>query len=121
MDATDSCPDCGSRLCICGFRRSAEMNRQMQERSCPLYELSRERSSAAYEAWQKAGRPPRITTIWVPVRSPDSNIPRESDGEPVYEKRLVLAAAWKRGELVNATPEQIAARAAYYRASRPPS
>jgi hypothetical protein len=114
--AADTCPDCGSSVCICGFLREAEARKQMREHSGPLYELAMERSTTAYTAWQKASRPPRITTVWMPVRDADDNVLHGADGEAVYEKRLCLAAALKHGQVVDASPEQLAARAAYWNA-----
>lgn len=90
----------------------------MRERSGPLYELAVERGRIASAAWQKAGRPRKVTRTWVPVRSADGAIVRDSGGSPVYEVRCYLTSTMRSGIWVEATPEQVAAWQAYQE-SRP--
>ena len=59
------------------------------------------RGRAASAAWRAAGRPPKV----VPVRVGGTG----ADGKYVSERRWYLAAKFKRGEKVEATPEQVAA------------
>jgi hypothetical protein len=98
--------------------RQAEEQRQMHERSGPLYELAVERGRIASAAWQKAGRPRKVTRMVRPVRSANGAIVRDSGGSPVYEVRCYLTSTMRSGVWVEATPEQVAAWQAY-RESRP--
>ncbi len=116
MDAASACPDCGSsmyndgRCIICPIRWMHEQHRQMRERSGPQYELAAERSRTASAAYRTAGRPPKV--IGVTVGSLDA------DGGWHREEHWYLAARYKQGERVEATPEQVAAWDAW-RAARP--
>ncbi len=114
-DVASACPDCGSglgggRCIICVMRRMHEQHRQMRERSGPPYDLAAGRNRTASDAYQAAGRPPKV--ILVIVGSTGAN------GEQISEQRWYLAARYKRGEMVEATPRQVAAWAAW-RAGRP--
>lgn len=90
----------------------------MRERSGPLYELAVERGTIAAAAWQKAGRPRKISRSSVLVRDADCAIVRKPDGSAVYEVRCYLTSTIRSGTWVEATPEQVAAWQAYQE-SRP--
>jgi hypothetical protein len=90
----------------------------VRERSGPLYELAVERGRIASAAWQKAGRPRKVTRVWKPVRNADGTIVRDSGGAPAYEFRWYLTSTIRSGIPVEATPEQVAAWQAYQE-SRP--
>jgi hypothetical protein len=126
---TVSCQLCGKltncrpwalrQQCItCGMLRQAEEHRQMRERSGPLYELAVKRGRIASAAWQKAGRPRKVTRVWKPVRSADGSMVRDSGGSPVYEVGWYLASTMRSATPVEATSEQVAAWQAYQE-SRP--
>jgi hypothetical protein len=102
----------------CALMRQLEAEKQMRERSGPLYELAVECGRIAAAAWQKAGRPRKITRAPRPVRDPDGTIVRDSGGSPVYEIRCYLTSTIRSGTWVEATPEQVAAWQAYQE-SRP--
>ncbi len=132
------CPGCGATPCVgtvtcqicggptschpwaprqqcitCGMLRQAEQQRQMREHSGPLYELAVERGKIASAAWQKAGRPRKVTSVWVPTRGTDGTVVRDSNGEPVYEARWYLASTMRSAVPVEAKPEQVAAWQVY--------
>lgn len=96
----------------------AEQQRQMREHSGPLYELAVERGKIASAAWQKPGRPRKVTRVWGPVHDADGVIVRDASGDPVYEARWYRASTLRSGNKVAATPEQVAAWQAYQE-SRP--
>src|ERR1700730_4161882 len=96
------------RCFICGMRRQFEAEKQMRERSGPVYELAVERGRIASAAYQKAGRPRKVSRTWVPVRSADGTVVRDSGGTPVYENHFYLTSTMRSGMWVEATPEQVA-------------
>lgn len=104
--------------CIaCSMHREQEQHRQMRERAGPQYELAAGRSRVISEAYRAVGSPPEVIREWFPVTGPDGRTTWEgSDGEPVHEERVLLAAPWrKRREIVEAAPEQAEAWAAWQR------
>jgi hypothetical protein len=114
MDGT--CPDCGSEYyrdghrLICPTRRMHDQRRQMRERAGPEYDRAVTGSRAGTAAWRAAGSPAKVTLAHVGSR--------DADGNYHSEQRWYLAASLRRGQLVEATPEQVAARHAWC-ASRP--
>jgi hypothetical protein len=110
-----TCPDCGSDMyydehyVACAMFRVHDQMRQMQERSGPGYELSVTRARAGTAAWRAAGAPRRVTLV--------TEGHTDADGTWRGEHRWVLAAPYKRGQLVDATPEQVAAWKAWRAAS----
>jgi hypothetical protein len=80
---------------LCGIRRQAEEERQMRERSGPLYELAVERGRIASAAWQKASRPRKVTRMWKLIRSADGTIVRDSGDAPAYEFRWYLTSTYQ--------------------------
>lgn len=102
----------------CALVRQLEAEKQMRERSGPLYELAVERGRIAAAAWQRAGRPRKVSMTSVFVRDADGTIVRDSAGSPVREFRYYLTSTMRSGTWVEASPEQIAAWKAYQE-SRP--
>ena len=106
-DIDGTCPECGSAQyydghCIaCAMFRVHEQQRQMHERSGPRYELTVSRARAGIAAWRAAGSPRKVTPVYAGSRDADGN----------YHAKLhwYLAAPYRRGEHIEATPEQVAA------------
>ena len=114
--AAANCPACGSSLyrdgrCIaCATIRMQDQHRQMSQRSGPEYVKAVTRGRAGSAAWRAAGSPARVTLVNVGSR--------DTDGNHHGEQKWFLAAALRRGEHVEATPEQVDAWYAW-RNSRP--
>lgn len=112
----DTCPDCGSKFyhdgrCIaCAQRRMLEQRRQMSERSGPQYDLAVSRGRAGAAAWRAAGSPAKVSLAHI------GSI--DADGNHHSEAKWLFSAALKRGQIVEATPEQVDAWYAW-RNSRP--
>jgi hypothetical protein len=88
------CPDCGGprhspdgRCLSCSTRRSADVRRQMRERSGPWCERSTARGRIVYAAWRAAGSPqrPRGPLIGCAVLT----------GRPVYAAPAKDTAEWR--------------------------
>jgi hypothetical protein len=104
----ETCPDCGStyyrdgHCLVCPTKRMLEQRRQMRERSGPEYDKAVTRSKASHALWVEAGSPPRLSR---------GGIRSSEDG--TYRRAWVLSAPLRRGEVIEATPEQIAASERY--------
>jgi hypothetical protein len=99
-----ACPERGSKLyrdgrCMaCSIRRQQDQQEQMRSRSGPEYDKSVTRAKIGTAAWNAAGRPRRPFQPLMPGR----------------ESRWYLCAPFKRHrQLIEATPEQVAAYLAY--------
>jgi len=88
----------------------SEQHRQMSQRSGPQYDLAASRSRTGTAAWRAAGSPARVTMVTVGSR--------DADGNYRSERKWYLTALYKRGERIEATPEQVDAWYAW-RAGRP--
>jgi len=110
-----TCPDCGSGMycdgrCIaCAALNMREQPQQMRHTG-HQYALSVSRGRAGTEAWRAAGSPAKVISV--------IHGGRDTYGRYHSEHRWYLAAAWRRGERIEATPEQTAAWQAWC-ASRP--
>jgi hypothetical protein len=116
--APDACPDCGSsfyrdgRCLVCAARRMFDQHEQMRQRSGPEYEKAVTRGRASYALWIQAGRPPRLSRVHVGARIRDDGT--YDPGRPA----VVLSASLRRGQIVEATSEQIAAADRYWQLLR---
>lgn len=116
LAANGPCPDCGGprhtpdRRCMtCSLRRMVEQHKQMEERSGPQYELAKQRSRLMSDAWRAAGSPARLTCV----------IHGHTDENGwTGQIRWYVHRAYKRGELVEATPDQLTAWRAWQTDSR---
>jgi hypothetical protein len=100
-----SCPECGSgfyndgRCIICAGKRMREQHRQMRQRSGTQYDQAVSRARTATAAWRAAGSPPRVTLVTVGSL--------DADGNYRSERKWYLTGPFKRGERIEATPEQV--------------
>jgi hypothetical protein len=108
----NTCPDCGSNLyhdgrCgACSTRRMLEQHRQMSERSGPQYDLAVSRGRTGTAAWRAAGSPAKVSLVHLGAIDADGNYHRET--------KWVFSASLKRGEIIEATPEQVDAWYAWH-------
>jgi hypothetical protein len=100
-----ACPDCGSefyrdgRCLVCPTVKMLDQHRQMAQRSGPEYEKAVTRGRAGAAAWRAAGSQARVKYV-------NSG---SIDGDGNYRAAHIwcLAAPLKRGEIIEATPEQV--------------
>lgn len=76
-----------------------DQHRQMSQRCGPEYDKAVTRGRAGAAAWRAAGSPARVTLDIVGSH--------DADGNHRAEQKWFLAAALRRGEHVEATPEQV--------------
>lgn len=95
------CPSCGGptsalgkRCWRCGLERMLTQFKQQRERSGPGYDRMVERSRIMHEAWRTAGRPAKLQRTL--IRSGDN-----------WGEKWFVTSAWRRGENLEATPEQV--------------
>jgi hypothetical protein len=106
------CPDCGSKFyrdghcLVCSTRRVHEQRQQMQQKSGPGYELAASRSRAGTAAWRAEGSPAKVVMVNDGIRAADGSVQRE--------RRWFLAAPFRRGEFIEATPQQVDAWYAWH-------
>jgi hypothetical protein len=81
------------------MRRMLDQHEQMRQRSGAEYEQAVGRGRTGTAAWRAVGSPAKVMAV--------TDGSRDEDGNYRSEHKYYLAAPFKRGEFIEATPEQV--------------